>query len=562
MGQGKPLSPINGHVSDRGLSACCTDVIGAESASLPGLSPPCPVVHQLENQPRTVVRRQLFPGQLVRLAFLPASPEKQGPAAPSLPSSPVQRPARRAREDENQNGGWCWLLAVALVLATLINFVPGTWFPSGGPTTWTTPKLPTTTPPTTAAPSSVPPSNPTAAPSTPNPTASSAPPLPPLALAPHGYDERPCVSGEVCVGLGSCAWRELQRSSYQNISAHTQRFSTRSEATYLPGPAYSPCLECGCQPVRYPAQQCNVTVIRSREDAVGTGSLINSAMLDAVRSVARGQGVQMPAEVCAEEDRSSPHCLFRPSSNCGSHAQAEFGIPGPDLRPTDDELSSACRKAAASLGIEAANCAGLDAWRMVAKLVLRLQPDIAARIQRNYLDEFGWARVGGTFAAVHIRRGDKVTVEANATPTCAYADQLARISQDARGLHVFVATDEAGTVVELQGCATSARLEWHVHTSARGHVLQNTQTATKIGQDATYRLWADLTMLVRAKWAVVTFTSNMGRLVQLLRDQPHASCGSGDRPRWGYGPWRRRRQQLEEPESGWEWVPGPADASD
>ena len=343
MGQGKPLTTIDGHVSDRGLSACHTDVIGAD----------------------------------LKTASLPA------------PSG----------EDENKNGGWCLLLAVALVLATLIN----TWSPPGAPTTWTTPKLPTTTPPTTAAPL-VPPSKPTAAPSTPDPTAPSAPPLPPLALAPHkhhrgvrkrGYDERPCVSGEVCVGLGSCAWRELQRSSFHNISAHTQRFSTRSEATYRPGPAYSPCLECGCQPVRYPAMQCNVTVIRAREYPVGTGSLINSAMLDAVRSVARGQGVQMPAEVCAEEDRISPHCLFRPSSNCGSHAQAEFGVPGPELRPTDDELSSACRKAAASLGLEAANCAGLDAWRMVAKLVLRLQPDIAARIQRKYLDEFGWCTSAG-----------------------------------------------------------------------------------------------------------------------------------------------------------------------
>lgn len=266
-------------------------------------------------------------------------------------------------------------------------------------------------------------------------------------------------------------------------------------------------------------------------------------MYHAIRAVHNGQGFVMPAQLCADEDRSRPNCLFRPSGNCGSltlkrpgsrpggTAPANGGI-ATELAAWPSELSSACRKAAASLGIQEPRCAGgLEAWRVVAKLLLRLQPDIAAHIEREYLDHFEWARVGGEFAAVHIRRGDKLR-EATPVATCAYAERLAQLSDHATGLHVFVATDAPDSVGELRRCPPSARLGWHVHSLLQGQVLQNTRTAQPTGRAVVYRLWADIAMLVRAKWSVVTFSSNMGRLVQLLRDQPEATCASLDAPAW------------------------------
>ena len=46
-----------------------------------------------------------------------------------------------------------------------------------------------------------------------------------------------------------------------------------------------------------------------------------------------------------------------------------------------------------------------------------------------------------------------------------------------------------------------------------------------------YRLYAELHLLVKANWTVATFSSNVGRVVQLLREQPEETCTSVD-TRW------------------------------
>ena len=48
------------------------------------------------------------------------------------------------------------------------------------------------------------------------------------------------------------------------------------------------------------------------------------------------------------------------------------------------------------------------------------------------------------------------------------------------------------------------------------------------GRDVLYRLYAEISLLVRANWTVGTFSSNVGRLVQLLRDQPEGTMVSMD----------------------------------
>ena len=192
--------------------------------------------------------------------------------------------------------------------------------------------------------------------------------------------------------------------------------------------------------------------------------------------------------------------------------------------PSQAEVSSACRKAAAVLSLDCADCEGkLASWRVIAKLVLRVQPDIMARIRAQYLEPLIWA--SGRYGAVHIRRTDKTAPgwqhEADAIGECKYAERLAELGGYAEGLPVFVATDDLGVVGAFAGCGVVRRLGWEVH-----HFEADPGRGTS--RAVVYRLIAELTLLAEAEWAVVTFSSNMGRLVQLMRERPEASLASLD----------------------------------
>ena len=319
--------------------------------------------------------------------------------------------------------------------------------------------------------------------------------------------------------------------------------------------AASKCGRCGCRTPLWPVSQCEVTLIPTRpgladHDHLGWGSRVTTMLTTAPFALLNGYGFQWPVHVCAQGDRQHIHCFFQPLSHCGGRAEQlcpddeTFGACSAWLNrnptrsdhvtqryhePTDEEITRACASAASLLRTSASSCASqadgrLLAWRVIARLLMRPQPEIQERAERIIPAQFlSW--MGGQYGAVHIRRGDKVfgnNAETSALPPCMYLERLAVMSSSARGLDVFVATDDLTILPELQGCAVSKPLAWRLH-----HI--NGGPGRGIGDDVTYRLWAEMSILRRSTWCVATYSSNVGRLVQMLRDQAPGSMISLDR---------------------------------
>ena len=83
--------------------------------------------------------------------------------------------------------------------------------------------------------------------------------------------------------------------------------------------------------------------------------------------------------------------------------------------------------------------------------------------------------------------------------------------------------------LSLAACETTRSLQW-------GLWHFDGQPGRGTSEAITYRLWAEVTMLRDATWAVGTFTSNVGRLVQVLRTQPEETFASVDAA-WYPGSW-------------------------
>jgi hypothetical protein len=305
------------------------------------------------------------------------------------------------------------------------------------------------------------------------------------------------------------------------------------------------CPRCGCQDAaEHTLLTCEKTLIVNRADASGFGSLVNTAVAHAVAALGNGHGFQMSDMICASEDKGKPHCFYQPASNCGSSIvmvdgyhddyrhKASCASNFVRLSKNTQILKRACYRAAEVLGRNSSRslCVSgttLEKWRMVAKLILRVQPDIEARIHREYLADLAWSR--GTYAAVHIRRTDKYR-EARPRATCSYAYRLAMMCGGrCGGLDVFIATDDIKVVSEFATCNRSIQHSWKTHSLA-GSPPRNW------GRAAVYRLYAELILMMRSEWAVATFSSNVGRLVQLMRDQPEDTMASLD-AQWGQPPY-------------------------
>jgi hypothetical protein len=349
-----------------------------------------------------------------------------------------------------------------------------------------------------------------------------------------------CQPQQVCVGLSTCEWPEATYVPFRS-GWHTSTLWGRGTPTAVN--TNELCPSCGCQDAaRRTLLTCEKTVIVNRADDNGFGSLVNHAVAQAVGALGTGHGFQMSDMVCAIEDRGKPHCFYQPASNCGSSIQIVDGFPSPRtnrcaygwVRLSKDTLilKRACYRAAEVLGRNSSRslCVSgttLEKWRMVAKLILRVQPDIEARIHREYLADLAWSR--GTYAAVHIRRTDKY-IEARPRATCSYAYRLAKMCGGrCGGLDVFIATDDINVVSEFATCNRSIQHSWKTH-SLEGSPLRNW------GRAAVYRLYAELMLMMRSEWAVATFSSNVGRLVQLMRDQPEDTMTSLD-AQWGQPPY-------------------------
>ena len=341
----------------------------------------------------------------------------------------------------------------------------------------------------------------------------------------------PCQPRQVCVGLSTCEWPEATYVPFRS-GWHTSTLWGRGTPTAVN--TNERCPSCGCQDAaRRTLLTCKKTLISNREEDHGFGSLVSQAVVHAVGALGTGHGFQMSDMVCAIEDRGKPHCFFQPASNCGSSILMVDGLHRAHRncalnlhRLSKDKLilNRACYRAAEVLGRNSSRrlCVSgttLEKWRMVAKLILRVQPDIEARIHREYLADLAWSR--GTYAAVHIRRTDKYK-EARPRATCAYAHRLAIMCGGrCGGLDVFVATDDISVVSEFATCNRSIQHSWKTH-SLEGSPPRNW------GRAAVYRLYAELILMMRSEWAVATFSSNLGRLVQLMRDQPEDTMASLD----------------------------------
>ena len=370
-----------------------------------------------------------------------------------------------------------------------------------------------------------------------------------------------CAPPRLCVGT-SCRWHNV------GITPDGTRYT--GSRSYAMGSSQS------CQPSRWPA--CNHTIIPIRNEllrkaahrfafyVIGFGARVSSMLAVAAHALLNNIGFQMSAHACGFEDIAEPHCLFQPTSACGLNATLVCSEkPRLPLAP-DDPMGNCVRKPGTSgiqsgwtsqlLGpksqtrmcqiltgaatacetgqqwaIPKAPATGhLLAWRALAQLVLRLQPEIEQRIDARLAALFPWARRDAVYGAVHIRRRDKTAVEwwgreARATPACTYADRLAWLAAaDAPqgAMPVFVATDDLRALAEFKRCDATLRHGWSVHGWPEGEPARGANTSVVL------RLLSEMRLLVGATWGVGTFTSNVGRIVQLLRTQPPASFWSAD----------------------------------
>ena len=276
-------------------------------------------------------------------------------------------------------------------------------------------------------------------------------------------------------------------------------------------------------------------IVRFEAPPIGYGSRLNTMLTAAAYALKRGQGFQLSAGVCPIEHRDKPFCFFQPTSQCRGGDVALVQAAEQDYKASiypwrahsRSQLfnlhADICGKLSIPCGAKFGDGAAmLPMWRAVARLVYRVQPDVSRQIRKQWLAPLAWAH-NGSFAAMHVRRGDK-TRELPPGETfrgaCEYATQLQGL-QRRRGMpqldaRVFVASDDLTAVLDElrpEKCAVVARNRWLV-VSLGGE----SELSRDFRESVVHRLWAEIALLVKATAVVVSETSNVGRLVQVLRE--------------------------------------------
>ena len=310
----------------------------------------------------------------------------------------------------------------------------------------------------------------------------------------------------------------------------------------------------------WPYRSCPFSLVASRPEWLagrdtawdtGFGGRVTAMVVTAAHALTNGFGFEQSPEVCALEERSQPRsgCFFLPpiGSDCGprieklcfdanrlcnsapSGTKTKWVYHGPALRLTPANVSAAC---GLLKGKDDQICANqVLAWRVIASVVLRLQPTVA----RSVHEMLAWSResaVGltGVYGALHIRRTDLTKVHAwgrraNAIHPCRYVLRLRDMAGTrASGLPVFVAYDDPQSIDELRSRPLVNALGWRLVTFPGG------TPGREFLHDASVplRLWAEMTLLAEATWLVATLSSNVGRLVQLMRQQSPDTLSSMD----------------------------------
>ena len=191
--------------------------------------------------------------------------------------------------------------------------------------------------------------------------------------------------------------------------------------------------------------------------------------------------------------------------------------------------------------------------RRLVHASLTLQPRVRKAVDGVKL----LAGLSTQYAAFHIRRGDKVhgnircskdsdtstevctlgnpsLSEADIVQGSKYVEQLKKLP--AAGIkQLFVATDDAAAVLEVQAAAPHLQVlsmpksETKVPKDHAGYQQRSYNSLSSVEKFAEMvQLWAEIELLAEAKFFVGTFSSNIGRLVQMLRGQEENTAVSVD----------------------------------
>lgn len=173
-------------------------------------------------------------------------------------------------------------------------------------------------------------------------------------------------------------------------------------------------------------------------------------------------------------------------------------------------------------------------FRHLAHALWRLNPDTAERVA-TLTRNTGLARA--SYVALHVRRGDK-RKEAKLVALLQYARAVRLVAH--AGEPVFVATDDGRVLRTLRGLLPGHELVALASTKSRRGHLQARQNRIwmKARYDSVVDLLGDVEMMRRARVFVGTFSSNLGRLVHVLRTGDERDSISLD-DRWAPGvAWR------------------------
>ncbi|CAM9552176.1 unnamed protein product [Ectocarpus sp. 4 AP-2014] len=255
------------------------------------------------------------------------------------------------------------------------------------------------------------------------------------------------------------------------------------------------------------------------------------------------------------------HCFFRPMPHvCNFGTEKEWknfmkrkGVSKEDLveapkvhwqRIRTRQAWRAQEEALKEYGVDTFGALSVMARLLWKNLTPWLQEDVRKALERPDLDVFRRK----PFVGLHVRRGDKVAEgEAQKVETKEYLSAAARFfdseaSQDKQDIEaIWVASDDHNVVEEVRAIArqyfpnvVDEDIVW-VSGGARGGAV-TTHTKSE-GYQGFVMVFADLKMLAASSVFVGTYTSNVSRLVALLREGIHGhardSCISLDKTEFG-----------------------------
>ncbi len=161
--------------------------------------------------------------------------------------------------------------------------------------------------------------------------------------------------------------------------------------------------------------------------------------------------------------------------------------------------------------------------RQIAQRIYRLKP----HVERMLTDRIRQFKLPKTYAACHIRRGDKVGElpgypEADRVESSMYLDKILDDFPDVRTL--FVCSDAYSAVEEIKWCIQEKGLQINVITTCLpenvGHSTEMLKDEFPDPFENVLRLMVDAEVSARSTCFVGTFSSNVSRFVALMHANP------------------------------------------